>query len=212
MLYALEIQFMKIKAPLFNPKQLRRIIAAELAEHPKTHYTDIYKLIHQASFGPSHLEDSLEAIEAGIWDELKTVRSCAGKTHQDIGLGRGFMRLNFFALSRLPSLDISQTNTLRDQLVRDALTRVNPSYVKLFAQAVHASRLPEPIDPEEWLDIWKTAVPIVMSFIFPTLSERARVDYCLASGTLPSHSEDYKYLYKPHYRVIHIKNRPKFKA
>lgn len=203
---------MKLKMPHFSPSQLRRIISAELEEHPKSRYEDLYKLIHQAFFGPSHLEGSVEDIETGIWEEIKNLSGCIAKSHQDIGLRKGFIRLNFFSLAKMPNLKLSRTNTLQEQLIRDALSRVKPEHVRQFALAVHSSRLPEHFDHQKWLAIWKTANPIILSHIFPTISERSRIEYCLASGSLPSHSEDYRYLYKPHYRVIHIKFRPKFKA
>ena len=203
---------MKLKAPDFSPKQLRRIIRSELEEHPKSRYEDLYKLIHQAYFGPSHLEGSVEELERGIWDEIRNLRGCVAKPLQDIGLGKAFIRLNFFSLAKMPSLKLSRTNTLQEQLIHDALMRVTPDHVRQFAQAVHYSRLPESFDHQKWLAVWKTVNPIILSHIFPTIAERSRIEYYLASATMPSHSEDYKYLYKPHYRVIHIKFRPKFKA
>lgn len=203
---------MPLIKPEFNPAQLRRIVKAELLEHPKARYTDIYKLLHQACYGPTHISPDLEAIAESIRLELAGIQSQKCGPYQDIGCGKGFIRLNLIALTGLAKLPATTENLLREQLLKEAFLKVGQDKVELLAQCVMVSRLEGSLTLAGWQATWSKALPVVHEFLFPTFAERALVQECLDTGRMPSHTDDYRYLYKPHYRVIHHSFHPKFKT
>lgn len=203
---------MQIKQPEFNPSHLRRIFKAELAEHPKARYADLYKLLHQAFYGPTHIAPVPVAIESDIKEELSSIMTQSCAPFQDIGCGKAFIRFNLIALTGMASFSKSKKNLLRDQLLHDAFLKIKPEWIRLLTESVLASRLEAPITQQDWLATWNKALPLVNEFLFPTFAERSLIDECLNTGKMPSHSNDYRYLYNPHYRVIHHSQYDKFKA
>ncbi|HPB43243.1 MAG TPA: hypothetical protein PLU06_03050 [Candidatus Syntrophosphaera sp.] len=199
--------------PDFSASQLRKIIIAELAEHPKSRYGDLYKLLHQAYYGPTHIVPDPVAIATDIREEMAAIQTQNCGPSQDIGCGKGFVRLNLVALTVFRDISGSKTsNLLRDQLIRDAMQKVKPEQVELLTQSILASRLEGVFTLQDWQSIWKQVQPLVCEFIFPTFTERALIEQCLETGLIPPHSDDYRYLYKPHYRVIHHSHLAKFKT
>ncbi len=197
--------------PEFSAAQLRKIIKAELAEHPKARYADLYKLLHQAHYGPTHIVPDPVAIATDIREELAGIQTQNCGPSQDIGCGKGFVRLNLIALTGGRDLSGPKSHLLRDQLLREACLKVQPEQVELLTRSVLASRLEDAFTQQDWQAAWKKAQPVVNEFLFPTFAERALIDACLKNGAMPSHTDDYRYLYKPHYRVIHHSHLVKFK-
>ncbi len=203
---------MPLIKPDFNAAQLRKLIKAELAEHPMARYADLYKLLHQAFYGPTHIVPDPVAISTDIREELAGIQTQSCGPSQDIGCGKGFVRLNLIALTGNRDLAGPKSNLLRDQLLREAIQQINPARIELLTRSVLASRLQDSFTHQDWQSTWKRALPVVNEFLLPTFTERALIDACLQTGNMPSHTTDYRYLYKPHYRVIHHSLLGKFKA
>ncbi len=203
---------MPVNKPEFSTSQLRRIIKAELAEHPKSHYADLYKLLHQAFYGPSHIVPDPAAIAADIREELLTIQNQNCPPVQDIGCGKGFVRLNLIALTGISNPTQTKKHLLFNQLLREAFQNVGSGLINLLTESILASRLEGQFTLQDWQASWKSALPVIYEFLFPTFAERALIDACLNTGKMPSHTNDYRYLYNPHYRVIHHSLLGKFKA
>lgn len=187
---------MPLTKPEFSPGDLHRIIQAELAEHPQARYADLYKLLHQVCYGPTHILPDREAIAAGIRQELASLPTQNRAPFQDIGCGRAFARLNLTALA--------------SQETRDARAGKEHPQILLLTQCVLASRLEGSYTLEDWRQTWEKARPLVLEYISPTPSELALIQACLTTGDMPSHTAVYRELYQPHYRVIHHSLTGKF--
>ncbi len=203
---------MPLTKPEFNLSQLSRIIKAELAEHPKARYTDIYKLLHQACYGPTHIAPDPVTIAAGIREELAAIKIKSSVSFQDIGCGKGFIRLNLVALTGILNMQGSNRNELYNQVLQESFLKVGAERIELLTQSVLASRLEGQLTLQDWQNTWKSALTVINKYVLPIFTERALIDECLETGKMPSHSEDYRYMYAPHYRVIHHSLYGKFKA
>lgn len=187
---------MQLTRPEFSPAELRQIIQAELAEHPQARNADLYKLLHQACYGPTHILPDPEAIAAGIRRELLSPQTQSSPLFQDIGCGRAFVRLNLI--------------TFANREPKDLRTGKEHQQILLLTQCILASRLEGAYTLKDWRQIWEQARPLVLEDISPAPSESELIKACLNTGSIPSHSDEYSELYQPHYRVIHHSLTGKF--
>ncbi|MGC9362704.1 MAG: hypothetical protein ACP5F3_07240 [Candidatus Syntrophosphaera sp.] len=194
----------------FNREELRGIIAEELDLCPKARLRDIYKLLNQATYGPTHIDPDPVKIAKNLRRELNSITDHTGNFWQDIGCGRGFYRINLFALISMPKIPFSKFTSFSDYM-SERFRKVTRKQIDTLTQSMLNSRLSSGIDPENWQRVWKEALPLVLQFIKPTPAELNDLAVCLRNNELPSHSDIYKELYSPHYRVIHhthLKNFP----
>jgi len=174
------------------------IVQEEMSLHKHLAWEDIYKLLNQAWYGPTHITRDRDLIITGISRELKTAGPVYSPILQDIGNKKGFMRLS---LSYLPLLEISES-------------RVSPKAKKPkmagliadLADMVLASCLPNMPDHSRWLKDQQRVMRL--------LEDRGIISFpqydlwheeIMRSGEMPSHSHKYKGHYDPHYRVVHQK-------
>lgn len=194
----------------FSREELREIIAEELDLCPKARLQDIYKLLNQATYGPTHIDPDPVKIAKNLRRELNSVTDHTGNFWQDIGCGRGFYRINLVALISMPKIPFSRFTSFSDYM-SERFRKVTRKQIQTLTQSMLNSRCSSGIDPENWHRVWKEALPLVLEFIKPTATELDELAACLRNNELPSHSDTYRELYSPHYRVIHhtqLKNFP----
>ncbi len=186
----------------FSREELRGIIAEELDLCPKARLRDIYKLLNQAYYGPTHIDPDPVKIAKNLRRELNSVTNHTGNFWQDIGCGRGFYRINLVALISLPKIPFSRFTSFSDYM-SERFRKVTRKQIDTLTQSMLNSRLSSGIDPQNWHRVWKGALPLVLQFIKPAAAELEELDEYLRNNELPSHSDIYRELYSPHYRVIH---------
>jgi hypothetical protein len=166
--------------PSFSDAELRQILENEFSLHPEAVYVDIYKLLNQVFYGPTHINPIQSQIESNIRIEIASITAIKDLSFQDIGCGKGFVRF-----------DLASLSALRD------------SAITLLAESILRSRLGTEPTPKEWFDLFTALKPIIMEHLRPTAQEASEVEALLRSNGLPSHSILYKHSYSPHYRVIY---------
>ncbi len=187
----------------FSPDELRSILRTELELCPKARLADLYKLLYQAYYGPAHMDPDPVKITRNLRQELRSITDHTGNFCQDIGCGRGFIRINLIALIDYKPIPFNQFSSFSDY-EHKLFCAVPASKIKSLTDAILASRIEAGIELAKWRRTWQQALPIVAEFVKPKLEETAFVESLLGTGDLPSHSEIYKELYSPHYRIIHI--------
>ncbi|MBW6514268.1 MAG: hypothetical protein K0B87_05875 [Candidatus Syntrophosphaera sp.] len=186
----------------FSPEELRQILEEELGLHPQARLVDLYKLLNQSHYGPTHIDPDPDKIARNLRRELNSITEHAGNFWQDIGCGRGFYRINLVALISMPKIPFSRFTSFSDYM-SERFRKVGRKQIDILTQSLLNSRCAAGIDPENWHRIWKDALPLVLEFIKPTATEQAELDQYIHNDQIPSHSKKYRELYSPHYRVIH---------
>lgn len=187
----------------FSPDELREILRTELELCPEARMTDLYKLLYQAYYGPTHMDPDPLKIARNLRQELRSITFHTGQPYQDIGCGRGFFRINLIALIENKPIPFNQFSSFSDY-EHKLFCAVPATKLKTLTDAILASRIEAVLDQAKWRQSWQQALPVVLEFITPLPEESAFVESLLASGDLPSHSNIYKELYAPHYRIIHF--------
>ena len=77
-----------------NAGDLNSLWDIEATYHPKADLTDIYKLLCQAYYGPTHMGRELALIRKSLAEELKQNRKIYLPLLQDIGNRKGFYRVS----------------------------------------------------------------------------------------------------------------------
>ncbi len=181
-----------------RPDDILAVVASEKQLHPQLEWEDIYKLLNQAWYGPTHITRDRKLIIASIDQEYKTMQSSTNPVIQDIGNGKGYVRLNlsFIGLARSRAY----------QKKRDAQILPITKFIAAFTDMVLASCLPKQPNHSRWLRDYEASVALLANegiIDFPLIDtwQQGIMD----TAGMPSHSLRYKLLYKPHYRVVHYK-------
>ncbi len=161
---------------------IERIIIDELSLHPSCKLVDIYKLLFQAFYGPSHAISDIISVSLGISTEYAAMSKQYKPLIQDIGMGNGYCRISLSILDKL-----NPASLLR--------------YCEQMAELMQQSCITEPATGSMktlWLNYKKTILDI-----FPA-SHEEWLEVCglAENNTIPSHSIVFKEAYDPHYRVI----------
>lgn len=186
----------------FTEAELRQILETELAIHPQSRLVDIYKLLNQAHFGPTHINPDPGEIARNIRLELNSIGEHEGDFQQDIGCGRGFVRVNLISLVTFPTLPFARFSSFSDY-VQERFRQVPKREIDNLTRAILASRYTSRISPQTWKKTWQAALPLVLERIAALPGELQQVEELSKNDVIPSHSETYRELYVPHYRVIH---------
>lgn len=161
---------------------IERIIIDELSVHPNCKLIDIYKLLFQAFYGPSHAITDLISISLGINTEYTNMTVPYKPLIQDIGMGIGYCRISLSALDKLPP----------SSLLRNC---------ELLANLMQQSCIAEPV-AGSMSSLWQHYKKTILDF-FPASNEEWNAITTLAeSNIIPSHSDAFKQTYDPHYRII----------
>jgi hypothetical protein len=176
--------------PTFDTASLLSIIQTELAVHPLCSKVDIYKLMFQALYGPTHMIPDEDLIIKGIINERSAMKTTFTPLVQDIGSGNAFYRIS---LSLLP--DIAP--------VREA---------QILCQYIMSSRQAFDTDWDEWGKTWKVIDLLLYANSIHFIDINDDIDALLNHRSIPSHSSIYHDNYIPHYRLVHHSFLPKLLA
>ncbi|HQH50743.1 MAG TPA: hypothetical protein PLA08_04980 [Candidatus Cloacimonadota bacterium] len=176
---------MRIEKTNLSSHEISLILAQEIDLHPRLEIVDILKLLMQAWSGPTHLTPDFEQVRSSISAELDLMQPGGVPHIQDIGCGRGFLRVDLAYLL--------QADNAR-QLDKE---------IDLLARQVILSRLNVEPTPKELSRDWSAALPAIQKLYPISSSEAGFANELISSGRLFSHSQSYKELYNPHYRVVH---------
>jgi len=168
---------------------IKQVISLELNQHPELKLIDIYKLVFQAYLGPAHLLADTNESAKKIMTEILLHPEPYKPLKQDIGSQNGFFRLSLDFL--VPVLQLKKEKAI-SELYRKSF---------LLAELMQESVL----DFTYNLDItklWKETIPVIQHLIVFDLNEWQQVNAIAESKAIPRHSQQYKTLYNPKYRVL----------
>ena len=168
---------------------IKQVISLELNQHPELKLIDIYKLVFQAYLGPAHLLADTNESAKKIMTEILLHPEPYRPLKQDIGSQNGFFRLSLDCL--VPVLQLKKEKAI-SELYRKSF---------LLAELMQESVL----DFTYNLDItklWKETIPVIQHLIVFDLNEWQQVNAIAESKAIPRHSQQYKTLYNPKYRVL----------
>ena len=168
---------------------IKQVISLELNQHPELKLIDIYKLVFQAYLGPAHLLADTNESAKKIMTEILLHPEPYRPLKQDIGSQNGFFRLSLDCL--VPVLQLKKEKAI-SELYRKSF---------LLAELMQESVL----DFTYNLDItklWKETIPVIQQLIVFDLNEWQQVNAIAESKAIPRHSQQYKTLYNPKYRVL----------
>lgn len=165
------------------PAEIIRSVQQELNYHPQARLKDLYKFFFQGAFGPGHLiadaDQALRYLEA----ELAATTEYDSLLWQPVGAQNQFYRLNL-------------------KLIKDGRIPLQ-AFCTAFIASGKATTGPE---LETWKRTWQFILQVIqgMQLSLPDWEDdRAAIDSMLASGkVIGHHSEIYRKLYHPHYRLV----------
>lgn len=175
---------LKLQPGAFNIEQ---IIINELALHPSCKLIDIYKLLFQAYFGPAHLLRDRASVTESIMTETLSMQHAYKPLIQDIGNGMGYCRISLGNLkpdtSNNPVSFKQQCEALADLMQLSCLEAEPPYTIN---------------------DIWENYKKTILAIYPASKEEWEEVSTLAKVAMLPSHSDNFRNTYLPHYRIIDI--------
>ncbi|MCF8343328.1 MAG: hypothetical protein K9H13_01675, partial [Bacteroidales bacterium] len=159
-------------------------VRLELQYYPEARLTDIYKNFFQNAFGPGHLIKDAAAAKAYLRYELHNAKHFDSLLYQPLGADHRYYRLNLILLKK-------------SVIPED-------EFLNAFIQSANHA---DPPTIDEWKAEWENILKVITSMDLTILHferDRAHLDSLLAEGEyVVHHSETYKSLYQPHYRIVH---------
>ncbi len=169
-----------------DEKQIQKAVNEELRLHPEARLVDLYKFFFQDSFGPGHIINDKKSTLTYFQNELHISTDFDSILWQPVGYKNQNYRVNL-------------------KLVKDGTLTEEELFNAFFFTAGSFS-VPS---IEEWIKEWKTILKVIekMNLKIKKYSEdKAILDDMLAEGkVLVHHSDVYRKLYHPHYRVVNKK-------
>ncbi|MGI6432990.1 MAG: hypothetical protein ACOXZ4_03905 [Sphaerochaetaceae bacterium] len=167
-------------------RAIQNAIRFHLDTYPGGTLIDLYKSFFQDQYGPGHLLEDRKRAWNYFSLELDGMKSQNRHTGEPCGAGRSFYRL---------PLD----------LVLDDIINKN-DYFEAFISSAKAVTL---LKVAAWQQKWDEIILLIKEEkrFLPTFEEDLKIiDSLLSSGSyLISHSQTYRNLYDPHYRLFSIK-------
>lgn len=158
-------------------KELKRILVEHAKRYPLMEVVDVVKLIYQNEFGPGHLlKDKMKALN---W--LKEEAKADGNKEEQIDIGNHLVRFCVIGLSDEECIE------LLNQMVETCES--HQGTIASFKTKLNC--IQELLD-EGYFSFSKAEL------------EAYLLDYANQGYPMVSHSEKYRGLYHPHYRVIKI--------
>ncbi|HNZ32951.1 MAG TPA: hypothetical protein PLI24_01010 [Candidatus Cloacimonas sp.] len=168
---------------------IKQVIKQELLFHPELQLIDLYKLVFQAYMGPGHLINNIDEAANYIITEMLLHSEPYLPIKQDIGNGKGFFRVSLDLL--MPEKELKKEQAIVE------IYRKSYILADLMKQSVYDNNHNLNIT-----DIWNATVPQIKELIDFDLAEWKEVDLIAESKAIPRHSQIYKTLYNPKYRVL----------
>lgn len=170
---------------IFNYTDLDIISIADLEKdiHPEASLIDYYKLFFQSCFGQGHFVVDKSNARIYLEDELSVMTYNYYPLIQDISNGKGLYRVSLGT-------------------IRSGLIPVN-DFFSLFINCLNGH-----VNWRIWSAIW-TYIFHLLSSNGSYFSDMSNLDVCnehLRLYTIPNHSNSFRLTYRPHYRVMKLKN------
>ncbi|HPV14405.1 MAG TPA: hypothetical protein PL126_01985 [Candidatus Cloacimonadota bacterium] len=187
-----------------NAGDLNSLWDIEATYHPKADLTDIYKLLCQAYYGPTHMGRELALIRKSLAEELKQNRKIYLPLLQDIGNRKGFYRVS---LDLIPFLPKQGEAPVPLSSIPKKLSRTQPSEAQIdyMALLIQESCLEMDVDLRSWKATWRRLWPRIEARYKPSKEITETVVQHVLTADITKHSKNYKSLYQPHYRILHHK-------
>jgi len=187
-----------------NAGDLKAIMDLESALHPQGDLTDLYKLLCQAYYGPSHMGKDLSVIQAGLDQELTKSRRLYQPLLQDIGNRKGFYRISLDLIPFLPEEGEAPipVSSLPKKLVKRVPT---DRQIARVANMILSSCLEMEIDVRSWKSTWRRLWPRIEARYKPSQDLVKIVTDHVLEASIPHHSSLFRSEYQPHYRILHHK-------
>jgi hypothetical protein len=166
---------------------IQKAILEELRLHPKAQLADIYKFFFQGTFGPGHIISDQKSALTYLQNELQNSTEFDSVLWQQVGYKNQYYRIN---LKLVKEGNISEEK-----------------YFSAFIQSADTSQIPS---TKEWWEEWNFVLSVIdeMKLIIPNYEEdKSGLDKMLLEGkVLVHHSDIYRKLYHPHYRIVDKEN------
>lgn len=159
--------------------KIEKIITAELALHPRAALQDFYKLFFQSFFGAEHALADVESARNYFKNELLNLPKESNYLIQDISVS--------FPIYRV-SLQVIENGLLSAEELFEAFLKSTKTTVKTSTQ--------------DWLTIWQEIEKSLMPILSPYETDISDLRKAAEEGSTVHHSQLYRDLYKPHYRII----------
>lgn len=187
-----------------NAGDLKSLMDIEATYHPKADLTDIYKLLCQAYYGPSHMGKEISIIRDSLAEELKKTRKIYMPLLQDIGNRKGFYRVS---LDLIPYLPKQGEKPIPLSSIPKKLSRSMPSEAQIdyMAALILDSCLEMDVDLRSWRATWRRLWSRIEERYKPSEEITKTVMKHVQEATITHHSKNFKTLYQPHYRILHHK-------
>lgn len=163
-------------------KKLIELVTRHLERYPAMELPDVYKLLYQSVMGPAHILHNKELAYSYLKKEFKSLdENYETELYVDVSLEHEIVRLN------IPVYQNHGTAETLFEMLHETAKQITPDKKKLIYYWAELGLLIENknfenFTPNEWKKLNKT------------LSE---------NDFLPlSHSDTYKELYKPSYRIV----------
>lgn len=166
---------MPLSSDLIN--SLDEALKLELKLHPAANLIDIYKLIYQALYGPSHIISDHATLCRSIETELSQMEGVYNPPMQNLGV---YSRISLSVL-HIPGVMLSEA-------------------ISKLADWLLASKAN--VDETTILNSWHVLKPMIEQHYTASQGEWNEVNSLVSSGSIPSHSTLFKSLCHPHYRLI----------
>jgi hypothetical protein len=167
-----------------NTKKIEAMISNELALHPSARLQDIYKLYMQSAFGAGHLIADVESARAMLQREVEYVR-----TFEPVSTPLIQSVDAFFPLARCSV-----------RLIVDGHRSFDDYLQHFFRSAMEYTYLEE----QTAIDLWKKLLPWLSTLNISNFMDDLQFLNNLfeSSKYLVSHTQTYRDLYKPTYRIM----------
>jgi hypothetical protein len=158
---------------------IKVLIQKEIYLYPQAQIVDIYKLLFQSVFGAGHFirnEASAWKYFQNEWEQNAISQQIWG---QDISLVQPMFRIHFGKNENITAEDF-------------------------FSAFMISARCEVKFEWKKWIEMWLSSENILPEF-FPDFNDNEKIFLqrtFLNEKIVPSHSELYKQLYEPHYRIL----------
>jgi len=160
------------------------LIKSELCVHPRLEPVDLYKLLYQTLYGPSHIVRDQGQVSLNISSELWQMTAAYTPLYQN--LGPIYTRI---------SLSVLKTgNSIPDRQQKiDALSRW------ILASCSEYDDV-----SSDFFSCWNSHLPVMQSLLETSPEAWDKASALAEAGKIPSHSELFHRHYDPHYRLVRM--------
>jgi hypothetical protein len=164
-------------------ERIQQAVRQELKYHPEARLVDLYKLFFQEAFGPGHMIRDESFAREYLREELNKSTEFDSLLWRPAGYRQRFYRLNLVLVKN----ETIPLTVFLEAFVNSANSVQNPS-------------------PQEWRKEWRFILSTIeqMDLKIPEFAEdKVFLAQQLAEGNFAvHHSQIYRKLYHPHYRIV----------